>query len=167
MVKNIGCLFLILSLLPCLGGCNNEDDVMEILNGKTWKLSRLTSEDSKAQFYSGLWQNETEQKNSIEALYTEGYFIVNFNCAEVNGEVTGTVEARGIRASINNATLTVNGKSRILNISGKISGSESDPLARVFLNGLLNVTKYEGDSKSLTLYFKDGNTTKVMGFSAQ
>jgi hypothetical protein len=32
---------------------------------------------------------------------------------------------------------------------------------------LQNVYKYEGDANSLTLYFKDGPTTRVMGFTPQ
>jgi hypothetical protein len=40
-------------------------------------------------------------------------------------------------------------------------------LAKVFINGIQNVFKYEGDIHNITLYFKDGNTTKVMGFTAR
>lgn len=36
---------------PLLSGCDNEDDVIGIFTGKTWKLSRLTNKGSNAQFY--------------------------------------------------------------------------------------------------------------------
>ena len=36
-------MLLMLSLLPLLSGCDNEDDVVGIFTGKTWKLSRLTN----------------------------------------------------------------------------------------------------------------------------
>lgn len=166
-IRNAGYCLLVLIFSFTFSACSSEDDVMEIFNGKTWKLSRLTTEDSKAQFYPGLWSNETEEKNSRAALKENGNFTVNFNCAEVNGEVTGTVNAHGIKASINDATLNIDGKKRSLTIGGKINGSETDKLAKEFLKGMLGVFKYEGDARSLTLYFKDGKTTKVMGFTAQ
>ena len=57
-IRNISCLLVVFSLLPLLSGCNNEDDIIEILTGKTWKLSRLANKDSNRQFYSGLWKDE-------------------------------------------------------------------------------------------------------------
>lgn len=44
-------MLLMFSLLPLLSGCDNEDDVIGIFTGKTWKLSRLTNKGSNAQFY--------------------------------------------------------------------------------------------------------------------
>ncbi len=66
---------------------------MEIFNDKTWKLSRITTEKGKEQFYQGLWSNEAEEKASRELLKITENFTLNFNCADVNGEVTGTVSA--------------------------------------------------------------------------
>ena len=142
-IKTIGCSLMLLAILLGFSACNNEDDVMEIFNNKTWKLSR------------------------IELLKTDGNFTLNFNCAEVNGEVTGTVSAHAVKSSIDDATLKIDGKEHTINIGGKVIGTESDKLAKVFINGVLNVFKYEGDIHNLTLYFKDGNTTKVMGFTAR
>lgn len=42
-------MLLMFSLLPLLSGCDNEDDVIGIFTGKTWKLSRLTNKGSNAQ----------------------------------------------------------------------------------------------------------------------
>lgn len=165
-MKTIWICLLTVAALCTLSACNNEDDVMEIFNDKTWKLARLTTEGGKGQFYTGLWTNVTDEENSRNALLQEGNFILTFNLAGMN-EGEGTVEAHGIRANINNASVIVNGEDHTMSISGRISGTETDPLAKVFLNGLLNVFKYEGDTRSMTLYFKDGNTTKVMGFTAQ
>ena len=103
-IKSIGYVLMMLTMLLGFSACNNEDDVMEIFNDKTWKLSRITTEK---------------------------------------------------------------GKEHTISISGKAYGSESDKLAKVFISGLFNVFKYEGDVHNLTLYFKDGNTTKVMGFTAR
>lgn len=160
------CLVL-LALLLGFSACNNEDDVMEIFNNKTWKLSRITTEGSKEPFYQGLWSNEAEEKASRDLLGTEGNFTLNFNCAEVNGETTGTADAHAVRSSISNATLRIDGKKKTISIGGRVVGTESDKLAKAFNNGLLNVFKYDGDIHQLTLYFKDGNTTKIMGFTAR
>lgn len=148
-IKTIGCSLMLLAILLGFSACNNEDDVMEIFNNKTWKLSRIATEKGKEQFK------------------TDGNFTLNFNCAEVNGEVTGTVSAHAVKSSIDDATLKIDGKEHTINIGGKVIGTESDKLAKVFINGVLNVFKYEGDIHNLTLYFKDGNTTKVMGFTAR
>lgn len=166
-IKAISYFLLMFTMLFTFSACNNEDDVLEIFNGKTWKLTRLTTEGSKRQFYEGLWGNEKEEEASRTALNTKGYFTLDFNLSEVNGEIIGTAEAHGILAKINNASVDINGKKQTLSIAGKVSGSETDKLAKAFINGLPNVFKYEGDSNSLTLYFKDGNITKVIGFTAQ
>ena len=161
-------LYILAAVTLCtLGACNTEDDVMEIFNDKAWKLVRLTTEDGKSQFYPGLWNSERDEENSRNALKQEGNFILYFNLVDGTDETYGTIEAHGIRGSISNASTRINGEDRSISIDGKITGSETDNLAKAFLNGLLNVFKYEGDSGSLTLYFKDGNTTKVMGFVAQ
>ncbi len=111
-------MLLMFSLLPLLSGCDNEDDVIGIFTGKTWKLSRLTNKGSN------------------------------------NSSVNGTWKADGASGS--------------LSISVKVTGAaESDALAKAFISGLQNVYKYEGDANSLTLYFKDGPTTRVMGFTPQ
>ena len=166
-LKHMGCCLLACLLLAALQACDNEDDVVEIFTEKTWKLVRVTNEDGKEQFYKGLWNSEKEEENSREALKLDGNFTLTFNLAEVEGETIGTCKAHGIKASIDDASVRVDGKDHTLGISGRIVGSETDKLARVFLNGLLNVYKYEGDSQSMTLYFKDGNTVRVMGFRAQ
>lgn len=166
-IKSIGYALMMLTMLLGFSACNNEDDVMEIFNDKTWKLSRITTEKGKEQFYQGLWSNEAEEKASRELLKITENFTLNFNCADVNGEVTGTVSAHAVKANISDAILKIDGKEHTISISGKAYGSESDKLAKVFISGLFNVFKYEGDMHNLTLYFKDGNTTKVIGFTAR
>lgn len=161
-------MLLMFSLLPLLSGCDNEDDVIGIFTGKTWKLSRLTNKDSNRQFYAGLWQDGKAEEKSREALKTAGNFTLNFEGTELDGELMGTtVNGKGINSSVN-GTWKADGASGSLSISVKVTGSaESDALAKAFISGLQNVYKYEGDANSLTLYFKDGPTTRVMGFTPQ
>lgn len=158
-------LLLLFSLLPILSGCNNEDDVIEIFTGKTWKLSRLTNKDSSAQFYPGLWQDEKAAENSKEALKAGDNFTLIFEGSKLNGELMGArISGQGIRSGFD-GSWSADGKSQSLTLNPEIKGSESDALAKAFINGLKAVYKYEGDANSLTLYFKDGNVTRVMGFS--
>ena len=62
---------MIMTMFLGFSACNNEDDVMEIFNNKTWKLARIATEKGKEQFYQGLWNNETEEKASRELLKVE------------------------------------------------------------------------------------------------
>ena len=71
-------LFALLTIFLTLTSCNNKDDVMEIFTGKTWKLTRLTTEGSSNRFLSGLWDNEDSYNNSIEKLNSAGNYIINF-----------------------------------------------------------------------------------------
>lgn len=168
ILRNISYLLLALLMLPALSGCDTEDDLIEIFTGKTWKMSRLANKDSNRQFYSGLWQNEKAEEKSREALKVEGNFTLIFEGSEVDGELLGTrVNGGGIKSSIS-GIWNADGKSHSLSLDLKVSGSaESDPLAKAFINGLQNVYKYEGDASSLTLYFKDGDITRVIGFKPQ
>ena len=82
-------MLLMFSLLPLLSGCDNEDDVIGIFTGKTWKLSRLTNKGSNAQFYPNLWNNnEEEMKKSLDKLYNQkSTFTLNFEGTELDGEL--------------------------------------------------------------------------------
>lgn len=168
LLRNISYLLLALAMLPALSGCDTEDDLIEIFTGKTWKMSRLANKDSNRQFYSGLWQNEKAEEKSREALKVEGKFTLDFEGSEVDGQLLGTrFTAYGDKVTLT-GTWNADGKSHSLTFNGiKSSGSESDPLAKAFINGLQNVYKYEGDASSLTLYFKDGDITRVIGFKPQ
>ena len=107
-------------------------------------------------------------KKSLDFLkIRKSTFTLNFEGSDVNGELMGTtVNGQGIHSNVT-GTWKADGKSGSLSLNVKINGSESDPLAKAFISGLQNVYKYEGDANSLTLYFKDGPTTRVMGFTPQ
>lgn len=152
--------------LVALNACNTEDDMEEIFNNKTWKLSRLTTEGNKAQFYYGLWNSESEEKSSRELLSKENNFTLKFNVTEVSDRITGKIDVQGVNAHISNGDVFI-GSGRSLSLSGKVSGTERDKLAIEFMRGMTNVYKYEGDANSLTLYYKDGQNIKIMGFTAQ
>lgn len=158
-IKTIGCCLMMLVTLLGFSACNNEDDVMEIFNNKTWKLTRLTTEGSSKPLYPELLNEE-----NLKVLENKENFTMNFNIAEIDGEAMGTVKIHGIQSNIEDASTKIDGKAKTLSINGKMSGSETNGLAKFFMNNIQGSFKYDGSSLSLTLYFKDGQTTKVMGF---
>lgn len=161
-------LFALLVTILTLTACNNEDDVMEIFTGKTWKLTRLTTEGSSTPFLAGLWDNENSYKSSIKLLSNPSNYILNFYGDSQSTEfIEPAFNADGINAKITNGTWQADGVSKDLTLSGNVTGTESDPLAKEFMKGLLLVYKYEGDNRTLTLYYKDGQINKIMGFTAQ
>lgn len=161
---------LCIALLPLASSCNDEDDVIEIFTGKTWKMSRLTDNEKNApQFYKGIWNSEKEQLRSMEYLNRDGNFTVTFEGTEINGEIDGTqVVIQGIQSKMT-GTWTANGQDNTLKLQlKKTEGSETDPLAKAFMAAMKNVYKYEGDVHQLTLYYKhDQNIVRKIGFFKQ
>ena len=153
------------------GESTYEETAIDIFTGKKWKLSRLTDMGSNNQFYSGLWNGDQKaMEESLKNLYNEKYtFTVDFvGWYGLNGEIVGAkVDGKGVNSNIS-GDWNADEKNNSLSISVKITGSEeSDALAKAFIFGLQHAYKYEGDDYSLTLFFKDGQTTRVMGFTPQ
>ena len=167
-IKTLCCILLLACSLPLLNGCNDEDDLTKMLTGKTWKLTRLTIKGSSEPFDSNIWNNDTDRKNSLKALGVESNFTLVFTGVEVNKETLGSYfDSKGIN-SFMKGDWNGDGKSNRLTFSNiKVTGSEDDPLAREFNNGLQRVIKYEGDTRNITLYYKDGQVTRIMGFVAK
>ncbi|MBO4984673.1 MAG: DUF4847 family protein [Bacteroides sp.] len=157
---------LLLLIIPLFTACDNEDDLVTIFTGKTWKLSRLTTPGSVAQFPQDFWQTEEAYNSSMQAFQGEKNYTLNFEGVELNGELSGTsVSGKGIKATLS-GYWTANGKDNSFSISNiRINTTESDPLAKVYIAGLQTAYKYEGDANSLVLYFKYNNKDMIMGFT--
>lgn len=157
-------LFLLFSL-PLLSACNDEDDVMDIFTGKVWKMSRLTAKGSSSQF-PDLWGSDNVARQaSLKLLEQENTYTIEFKAADV-GEITGgNFSAKGVKASPT-GTWSADGKDNSFTLNFKsINGSESDLLAKKFISGLQNAYKYEGDVNTLNIYFQEGQTTWLIGFT--
>lgn len=154
---------LMLILLPLLGGCDEEDDVMEIFTGKTWKLTYIALEGQHQMF--NFWNNDTNAaKRSMQLLEQESSFTVEFNGSELTEYVGGDFEALAVNCSLK-GNWAANGASRELRlIDIRTSGNDTDVLARAFRTGLTNAIRYSGDSQNLYIYYEDGQTTKYMAF---
>lgn len=164
-IKYMGCLLLLLTTLTIFSSCNNEDDVLEILTGKTWRMSRLTTDGSSNKF-GNFWDSEDAYNTSFEYYNaSSSFYTITFDGAEIDGEVVGNqVSIRGIDSSAS-GTWSANGSSNAMSLSLTVSGTESDVLASIFMNGIQNIYKYSGDINNLNLYFKDEGTTYVIGFT--
>ena len=156
---------ILLAWLPLLNGCDEEDDVVEIFTGKVWKLNRLNIEGNSGQFLA-LWNTEQAYNQSMTALRTEGNYTIEFTAPDAN-VAGGDFTARGIRATVT-GQWNADGKSHTISITAaKVSGNETDPLAKEFVSGLQKLSSYEGDSRTLTLKFAEGQNNKIMGLMAQ
>lgn len=164
--QNISSLLLASWLLFTISGCNNEDDVIGIFKGKTWKLSYISDENSHKQF--DFWNGDNASfQASMKALGEKNTFVLNFEGTELTTEVSGTFEGKAINAIIN-GNWNANGKNNVLNINNiKQSTNETDPLARAFICGLQNAFKYEGDYNNLYIYYKEGQTIKRLNLKPQ
>lgn len=165
--KNISFLLLMIVLLPSLSGCNNEDDVISIFTGKTWKLTFIAAEGTNGKQFNfwgeaGMNPDNKAYTNSMEARKNDGNFILNFEGTDLNGTAGGSFNGRGITASVD-GSWNANGESHELKINLEGKPSEKDVLAKAFITGLEKAFKYDGDEKNLYIYYKDGATIKYMG----
>ena len=157
---------LLLLLLPLLGGCDTEDNVLEIFTGKTWKLTYIALEGQHQMF--DFWNENTDAaRRSLQLLEQGSTFIIEFNGSETADYVGGDFEAQAVNRSIT-GNWAANGASRELSLNNlRTSGNDSDILAQAFLTGLQNAVRYSGDSQYLYIYYEDGQTTKCMAFHIQ
>lgn len=164
-LKHIICALLMLATLPLLSGCNDEDDVVNIFVGKTWKLSYIAAEGSNKQF--DFWNgNEAAREKSLKALGETGNYVLNFVGSDMTNTTGGAFTGKAISALVD-GKWTADGKTNTLKLSTKITGTESDLLAKAFLSGLQNAVSYKGDINNLFIYYKQGQTTLFMGFKPQ
>lgn len=157
---------LLLLLLPLLGGCDTEDNVLEIFTGKTWKLTYIALEGQHQMF--DFWNEDTDAaRRSLQLLEQGSTFIIEFNGSETADYVGGDFEAQAVNRSIT-GNWAANGASRELSLNNlRTSGNDSDILAQAFLTGLQNAVRYSGDNQYLYIYYEDGQTTKCMAFHIQ
>lgn len=145
------------------GGCNNEDDVIEIFTGKTWKMTFIAAEGSNKQF--DFWGgNETQRENSMNALAQSGNFTLEFVGTDLSTTTGGTFNGRGVRSTVS-GSWTANGASHDLVLSNvKATSNETDALAKAFVTGLQNAYRYTGDNQNLYIYYKENGNVKFMAF---
>lgn len=165
-------LLMLAIIATTFGGCNNEDDVIEIFTGKTWKLTFIAAEGSNQQFnfWGGkLDENNPAFTNSMNALAQSGNFTLEFVGTDLASTTGGTFNGRGVRSTIS-GNWTANGASNVLELSNvKVIGNETDALAKAFVTGLQNANRYSGDNQNLYIYYtenKNDNEKRNVKFMA-
>ena len=139
----------LLYLLPLFSGCNDSDDVAAIFTGKTWKLNYITVDGGHEMF--GFWENEEQEKASIE----NGTYNIVFD-GTVDGDViNGNIKGSVIATSTFEGKWNANAKNNSFKATVTTAGSYgNDRLAKNFIEGLNTATSYEGDSNNLYLLYK-------------
>ncbi len=149
---------LLLSASFLLSGCSKSDDVLDILTGRVWHLTYNPQNLSK------LFTDETEYEKALQTLNEGNNYTIAFQGAETNGAFGGTFSARASNASFS-GTWRADGVTRELSLVVQTtSGSETNALGKEFVRCIHNVTKYEGNDKSLLIYYKNGNSP-YLGFT--
>lgn len=155
-------LLFILFFLPFLSACNSTDDVGRIFTGKTWKLTGIW-EEKKPEMVN-LWSDEAQQNASMKLLEGKENFTVTFDGAEDKDLITGNFNGRGASSTFE-GKWRANGESNEFSTSNfRQTGSESDILAKVYIEGLKSATRYSGDENNLYLYFTYENKTIRLAF---
>lgn len=157
-------LLFILFFLPFLSACNDTDDVGRIFTGKTWKLTGIWEE--KTYDMVDLWSDRDQKIASMGLLSKENNFLITFDGTEDKNLITGTFNGRGANSSYNNSTWRANGESNEYKTTKFQSqgSSETDILAKVYIEGLKSATRYSGDENNLYLYFTYENKTIRLAF---
>jgi len=144
-------------LLPVLSACNQEDDVIEIFTGKTWKLNFISNSKGNNCIEEYFTNVSSEVRDaSMEKMSKKENFTINFTAIEVDGEAVGTYLGRATNSTIS-GDWQANGKKNTFIITKQANpNNNEDLLGKVFINALITAYKYEGDTAgNLTIYFED------------
>lgn len=161
---NLTPILFILSLLPFLQGCSQEDDIAVIFTGKTWKMSYIHPEGN----YNApldVWEgNEEAFQKSMDLLAAGDNFTLEFYGGSLgNGQFGGTFKGRGVTSTVQ-GNWVADGKDRRLQFSNvQWAGEEKDIYALTFRRALnAEVNAYSGDSYNLFIHYKEGQLLRVI-----
>lgn len=140
----------LLLLLPLFSGCNDTDDVAGIFTGKKWKLTYITVKNDNKMV--NFWNTDNDaRKKSMERLEQAGTYTLIFNGAVEDNIIKGQLSGTLIAASITGAW-SANGDDNKFHAAAE-PVSETDILAKEFMEGLNSATSYLGDDRNLYLYY--------------
>lgn len=161
---------LLLLVIFTLASCNDSDDVIAIFTGKTWKLNAIYHSGREDRSY---WIDKDGNPNaeafeeSLKKKKETGTFTVRFDGAQEGDLIIGTFSGVGYNATFT-GEWSCNADNRQINIrSFTPNGSDSDVLAKAFVNAMQNVISYRSNSdiNNLHLDFKEKELTKYMSFT--
>lgn len=146
--------------LILLASCNDTEDVGEIITGKTWKLTFISTSNNTGNWDRSIWQKSSNPSDafdkSIKSLREEGTFSVTFELEDSSkDESFGKINGKGASRFFS-GSWRGNGNTNAFscNISNEIT--ELDLLGKELLDGLRKAERYEGDVNNLTIYYNNG-----------
>lgn len=126
-----------------LGACNDEDDVIEIFTGKTWKLTYLGSTDDWEDLSSGVNKNDYHEEKRAPMSYTVIFY-------------DGSVRITGAENTVWTGTWTADGKNNTFHINiTKKQGEGTTANEKTFLEQVSGACYYRGDAVLLRLFDSD------------
>ena len=150
-------LFWTLTLLLSMSACNNEDDVLAIFTGKTWRVT-YNPQMMEQTIFNGNTETIT---NTLNILNKGSNFTISFDGSEIDGAVGGTFTATGTNVTFT-GEWSADGKSREMTLAIRTPQNyatirDNNVLGNELLDCLRNITHYEGDSNNLYLYYEGGD----------
>ena len=141
-LKNILYILIIGSILPFLGGCNNEDSIDEIFVSGTWNVvNYFTKADWNKRNGEPVYKQDN--KDDWESLKVISTFTLTFSD---DGTFEGTMQNTRFEG-----TWTAEGKNRTVHYNIKGSPNTSSRFNKEFIEPLKEAAYYQGDSNVLML----------------
>ena len=151
-----------LLFITALTSCNDTDDLSAIFANKGKKLTNILRQGSKGPIpITDFWPVEDikGKEKSYELLRDAKNYLISFDGIEEDGKITGNFSAKGVNVNLT-GSWKADGKSGKISLSIKnSSGTESDSIAKEYIEALKNVYKYKGDKNNLYLYYEKGQQT--------
>jgi hypothetical protein len=132
-------LFLLLSVLPFISGCNNTEDVKTLLVGKTWRLSSFMYNDNViTDRYPTADEIFKNNPNGFYLKFNENY---TFNGQAINCSFNGTWSGDGKSNDFS------------MNITSSAGSDDSQLIASDFVKAVKNAYSYKADDNILSIYY--------------
>lgn len=137
-------LFLIITLIvTLLSGCNNSEDVKQLITGKTWRLSCYYYKNGNTAI------DRYPNANKILMDNMDGFYLTFYE--------NNTFSGKGAKCSFS-GTWRGDGKNNDFSMNiNQLSGAESETIAIDFINAVKGVVSYKSDYNNLELYYKYKN----------
>ncbi len=165
IMKNTYKLLFIALLFPLLSGCNNEDDIIQILVGKTWKLTYIADENEPTKMYNFWGDNNDAYKKSQETLANASTYTLVFEGSDLNGVVGGTISGYVSTTNISGKWNASKESSALTTSDVKANADADKYIGTAYITGITNATSYKGsDENNLYIHFKMGQRSYFLAF---
>lgn len=142
-MRKISLLLAITFIVTLLSGCNNTENVNDLVAGKTWRLSCFYSKDGSKLI------DRYPNANKILMDNMNGFYLQFYDNNTFNG--------KGINCSFS-GTWRGDGKSNYFSVNiTQLSGTETEQIATDFINSIRGIVSYKSDYNNLELFYKNKN----------